>query len=323
MSNVKRILKWLFGILLIAIAALFLWGYAPDTDPLKMRAKYANATSQFVDVGNGLKIHIRDEGRKDGPVLVLLHGSNSSLHIWEPWLQRLGNTYRIISVDQIGHGLTGPNPSRDYSAKAFVDTLDIALTRLNVDRFALAGTSMGGWVAWEYALVHPQKVTDLILINSAGPPNDAPLKLSLGYRVQQTPMINQISTFITPRSLVDGAASSTVSNPAQITDAEIDRIWELVRYPGNRQATLDIIRAAPSRNEHLNQVSSIKTRTLILWGADDKNLPVSGADWFTRQIPGSVKIIYEKVGHLPMEEVPDRSAQDVEAFLQSSSAAKH
>jgi pimeloyl-ACP methyl ester carboxylesterase len=318
MSNVKRILKWLFGILIAATAALFLWGYAPDTDPARMRAKYANAASQFIDIGNGLKMHIRDEGKKDGPALVLLHGSNSSLHIWQQWSKRLGASYRIISIDQIGHGLTGPNPSRDYSAKAFVDTLDLALTRLKIDRFALAGSSMGGWVAWEYALVHPQKITDLILIDSAGPPNNAPAKLSLGYRVQQTPMINQISTFITPRSLVEGAARSTVADPDSITDPEIDRIWELVRYPGNRQATLDIIRAAPSRNEHLNQVSSIKARTLILWGADDKNLPVSGADWFARKIPGSEKIIYKNIGHLPMEEVPDQSAGDVDAFLQSS-----
>ena len=111
-----RLSKYVFTLLAIALAALFVWGYAPDTDPAAMKAKYSSAASQFVDAGGGLTVHLRDEGKRDGPVLVLLHGSNASLHTWEPWVARLGAKYRIISLDQIGHGLTGPNPTGQYDS---------------------------------------------------------------------------------------------------------------------------------------------------------------------------------------------------------------
>ena len=126
------------------IAVLFVLGYTPDTDPAAMKAKYASPASQFVDVGGGLTMHVRDEGKRDGPVLVLLHGSNASLHTWEPWVAQLKDKYRIISLDQIGHGLTGPNPTGQYDGAAFVGTLDALINRLGVTRFALAGNSMGG-----------------------------------------------------------------------------------------------------------------------------------------------------------------------------------
>ena len=116
----KRFFKYTLALLAVALIGLFVWGYAPDTDAAAMKAKYANQASQFVDVGGGLTMHVRDEGNRAGPVLVLLHGSNASLHTWEPWVARLGAKYRIISLDQIGHGLTGPNPTDQYDADAFV-----------------------------------------------------------------------------------------------------------------------------------------------------------------------------------------------------------
>jgi pimeloyl-ACP methyl ester carboxylesterase len=310
-----RILRYTFGLLLLVAVSLFAWGYAPDTDPAAMKAKYANAASQFVDLGGGLTMHVRDEGKRDGPVLVLLHGSNASLHVWEPWVARLGAKYRVISVDQIGHGLTGPNPTGQYDAAAFVGSLDALLIKLGVTRFALAGSSMGGWVAWEYALAHPDKLTHLILLDAAGPPDDPAKSISLGFMVQQTPAINQISTFITPRSMVASSYKSVVADPRIATEAKIGRTWQLARYPGNRQATLDIIAARTTQLQHVAMLGTIRQPTLILWGAKDTNIPVSGADWFAQRIPASVKIVYPGVGHLPMEEVPDQSAADADAFL--------
>jgi pimeloyl-ACP methyl ester carboxylesterase len=310
-----RVLRSLLLVLAFATAGIFLWGYAPDIEPGELRRKYANSTSQFIDVGGGLTMHVRDEGKRDGPVLVLLHGSNASLHTWEPWTARLKTKYRIISIDQIGHGLTGPNPTRQYDSAAFVGTLDAALMKLGISRFALAGSSMGGWVAWEYALAHPEKVTKLVLIDSAGPPDDPGQSISLGFRIQQTPLVGQISTVITPRSMVASSYRNVVADSRVATEAKIERTWQLIRYPGNRQATLDIIAARPKQRQHAGQLGSIRIPTLILWGEKDTNIPVSGADWFAARIPGSVKIIYPGIGHLPMEEAADRSAADLDAFL--------
>ena len=140
----KRALLWLLGLIAAALISLFAWGYAPDTDPAAMKAKYTNVASRFVDVEPGLKVHVRVEGNANGPALLLLHGSNSSLHTWEPWVARLGKDYRIVSMDLTGHGLTGPHPKRDYRVETTVGVVDAVVTKLGITRFALAGNSMGG-----------------------------------------------------------------------------------------------------------------------------------------------------------------------------------
>ena len=313
--NMKRLLKYTLGLLLMAIIALFVWGYAPDTDPAAMKAKYASASSQFIDIGGGLTMHVRDEGKRDGPVLVLLHGSNASLHTWEPWVERLKGKYRIISLDQIGHGLTGPNPSGKYDGDAFVGTLDALMVKMGVSKFALAGNSMGGFVAWEYALAHPEKLTHLVLVDAAGPPEDPNKKLPIGFKIARTPVLNKLALFITPRSLFEKSLHSTVSNQSIVTPAAIDRYWELNRYPGNREATGLRFAAYSGRGRDMDRVSEIKLPTLILWGAEDKLIPVSGADWFAARIAGAVRIIYPGIGHIPMEEAADQSAADLDAFL--------
>lgn len=312
----KRILNGLALLIVVAFAGLFAWGYAPDTDRAEMRAKYSNAASQFVDVGGGLTIHVRDEGKRDAPVLVLLHGSNASLQTWEPWVGRLGGAYRVISLDQIGHGLTGPNPTGDYTSAAFVDTLDKTLTKLGVDRFALAGNSMGGWIAWNYALAHPDKLTGLILVDASGPPEARPTALPIGFRIARTPGINRLARVITPRSMVEKSVHQSMSNQAVIEDKMIDRYWELLLYPGNREATAR--RFATPRNEaDPKALGALKVPTLILWGAEDKLIPLSAGQWFAKAIPGSRLIVYPGIGHIPMEEAPDKSAADVASWLQS------
>lgn len=311
----KRVLKWLGGLLVVAAIALLALGYTPDTDPAAMRAKYASSESQFVDVGGGLTMHVRDEGNREGPVLVLLHGSNASLHTWEPWVARLKSKYRIISLDQIGHGLTGPNPTGQYDGIAFVGTLNTLLTKLEINRFALAGNSMGGYVAWEYALAFPDKLTHLILIDAAGPPDDPAKKLPIGFRLARTPGINKLAEVITPRSVFAKSLHGSVSNQAIVTPAAIDRYWELNRYPGNRAATAARFAQYANRDRNTAGLSQLRMPTLILWGAEDKLIPVSGADWFAARIPGAKKIVYPGIGHIPMEETPDRSAADLDAFL--------
>ena len=311
----KRAFKWLGGLLLLALIALFALGYTPDTDPAAMRLKYGGSAAKFADVGGGLTMHYRDQGNPAGPVLVLLHGSNASLHTWEPWVARLGAKYRIISVDQIGHGLTGPNPSGQYDGAAFVSTLDALLTKLGVSRFALAGNSMGGYVAWEYALAHPEKLTQLVLVDAGGPPDDPNKQLPIGFRIARTPGLSKIALVITPRSVFEKSLHGSVSNQAIVTPAAIDRYWELNRFPGNRAATGARFAQYGKRDTNTGRLGEIKVPTLILWGAEDKLIPVSGADWFAARIPGSAKIVYPGIGHLPMEETPDQSAADVDAFL--------
>ena len=306
-----KAIKWLLAIILLAFAGLFIWGYAADVPLTELKAKYANAESEFVDLGEGLTVHLRDEGPADAPAIILLHGSNASLHTWDEWTQRMTDTYRIIRFDQPGHGLTGPHPKDDYSVAAFADVVDRVAANRGLGRFTLGGNSMGGGIAYEYAKTHPEKLDGLILVDSAGQPEAKPTALPIGFRIMQWPVINQLATIITPRSIIDQSLRSSVSKGSYIDDAEVDLYWELLRRPGNREATIKRFGQRSARPKEALDPKPLAIPALILWGEEDKLIPVSSAAWFAKRFPDSRTHIYQGIGHIPMQELPDESARDV------------
>lgn len=313
----KRFFKWLVIILLVAIAALFFWGYAPDTDAAAMKAKYGGGASQFVELQPGLTVHYRDEGKRDGRVVVLIHGSNASLHTWEPWVALLGKDYRIISLDLPGHGLTGSHPGDVYDYPVFVDVVDKLMTKLGVTKAVIGGNSMGGGTAWMFALAHPEKTEAILLVDAAGAPAWQAKKIPIGFRAMRTPVVKELARFIAPRSMFESSIKTSMSVQSKIDDPLIDRYWELNRYPGNREATMKRF-ALPHNNRQASKeaLAVIKVPVMVMWGEDDNLIPVSSAKWFAEAIPGSKLVVYPKVGHIPMEEVPEQSAADVKAWLE-------
>jgi pimeloyl-ACP methyl ester carboxylesterase len=315
-EQMKRFAKWVAIILAVVLVGGFALGYTPDTDPAAMKAKYAGGASKFMDLGQGLSVHYRDQGKRDGRVLVLIHGSNASLHTWEPWVQRLGGEYRIITLDLPGHGLTGRHPGGVYDYPVFVDVVDKVMTRLGVARAVIGGNSMGGGVTWMYALAHPEKTDGLILVDAAGAPRWEAKSVPIGFRLARTPVINKLMLYISPRSIFEKSLLASISVKSLASPAMVDRYWELNRYPGNREATLQ--RFAYAHNNHpatKAQLSAIKAPVMIMWGAEDGLIPVSSAKWFADALPGAKSVIYPKVGHIPMEEVPDQSAADVKTWI--------
>ncbi|OYY72647.1 alpha/beta fold hydrolase [Sphingomonas sp. 28-63-12] len=311
----RKFFGWLALILMVAIGGALLYFRTPDTDPAAMRAKYGAAPSQFVDLGGGLTVHLRDTGSRSAPVLMLIHGSNASLHTWEPWAARLGQRYRIIRFDLPGHGLTGPSPSRDYSSAAFADVIEKVRAKLGVDHMILAGNSMGGGVAWHYALMYPEHLRGLILVDASGQPEPGNHSAPLAFRIARMPVLRNLAAMITPRSLIADSLPTAFSDKSFATDKAIDLYWELLRYPGNRTATIDRFSTTPDYATTA-KLARIKTPTLILWGDEDHLIPVSSAHWLHDRLPGSQLIIYPKTGHVPMEERADQSAADVYRFIE-------
>lgn len=317
-SPARRRRRW--PIVLAAIAALLVGVYfvlrTPDIPAAELRAKYANAESEFVEVAPGLTVHLRDEGPALGPVVMLLHGSNASLQTWEPWVEQLKATHRVISYDHPGHGLTGPHPRDCYTAACFVDVVEAVARNRKLDRFVLAGNSMGGWIAWNYALAHPERLAGLVLVDASGaplPPEIEP-KSPIGFRIARTPGLNLLMREITPRSMVEKSLRQSVSVQASVTPAVVDRYWELLRYPGNRRAT-GLRFATPRVVATADKLGKIATPTLVMWGREDRLVPVQAADVFDTYVPNSRAVIYDGVGHIPMEEAPYRSVADLSDFL--------
>jgi len=319
----KRFLAWLVAIILLLVTALFIWGYAPDTDATAMKAKYGGGASQFVELKPGLNVHYRDEGKQDGKVLVLIHGSNASLHTWEPWVKRLGSDYRIISMDLPGHGLTGLNPAEAYDNESYVGVVEALLSRLGITKAVIGGNSMGGGVSWMYALAHPEKTEAVLLVDAVGQPQAKPEELPIGFRLIRIPVIKEAARLIAPRSIFESSIKNTMSVQSKIDASMIDRYWELNRFPGNREATMKRFSSPGSmKSGTKEQLATIKVPVMIMWGEEDKLIPVSSARWFAEAVPSAKLVIYPNVGHIPMEEVPDQSASDVKAWLDALPARK-
>ncbi len=304
--------------MVVAIVALLFVGWfaarTPDIPVAELRAKYGSPASQYVEVLPGLTVHLRDEGPRDAPVLLLLHGSNASLHTWEPWVARLKDRTRIVSLDLPAHGLTGADPNHDYSTARSAQVVAAVADRLGLKRFVLGGNSMGGGIAARFAILHPERLDGLILVDAGGQPQSGERDIPLAFRIAEIPVLRDLVASITPRWLVANGIAGAVSVKSVLTEAAIDRYWELLRYPGNRTATLERF-AQGYGSVTPAELARVKTPTLILWGREDRFIPVASAAWYARQLPQARTVIYDGVGHLPMEETPDRSAADVRAFL--------
>ena len=310
-------MKWLIRILLTLAAVLVVLFFVfrtPDTDAEAMRAKYGGEPSQFVTIGDGTEIHLRDEGPRDGLPIILLHGSNADLHTWEPWAEGLKEQYRVIRFDQIGHGLTGPDPNDDYSLASFVADIDEVANALKLDRFVLAGNSMGGSHTVGYALEHPERLLGMVLVDAGGAPVKDDSPGNIGFTIARTPVVNQLMRHITPRSLIEQSLRQSVSKEAIVTEAMVDRYWELLRYPGNRGAS--IIRFSRDwTGFDETQVSSITVPALIIWGEEDGLIPAFAGEWYDEKLPVSELVVYPGIGHLPQEEAPEASIADLKDWL--------
>ncbi|WP_328831696.1 alpha/beta hydrolase [Thermaurantiacus tibetensis] len=310
--------KLLAGLAVVAglLVAAFLAVRTPDIPAEVLRARYANAASQFLDLAPGFAVHVRDEGPRDAPVLLLLHGSNASLHTWEPWVERLGQDYRVVTLDLQGHGLTGPIPSGCYTGSCMAETVERVRARLGIERMAVGGNSMGGLVAIRYALAHPERVSALILVDSAGAQFRNGGSRPLGFRIAAMPGARTLAEQITPRAMIARSLDQSTSVKAAATPEKVDRYWELLRHPGNRAATIARFAAPrePFGAETLKPLAGLPV--LILWGREDRLFPPEAAAWFKAALPEAELVILDGVGHIPQEEAPDASAEAVRAFLE-------
>jgi pimeloyl-ACP methyl ester carboxylesterase len=311
-------MKWLLrivGVLFALLVVLFLIFRTPDTDPAEMRAKYGAPPSQFVEIGGGVKVHLRDEGPRDGVPIILLHGSNADLHTWDAWTQALKGKYRVIRFDQIGHGLTGPNIAGDHSPESFIADIDEVADALKLDKFVLGGNSMGGGHTVGYAIKHPERLLGIVLVDAGGAPPREKSAGNTGFSIARTPGLNLVMKYITPRSLVEKSLRQSVSNQDIVTDAAVDRYWELLRYPGNRAATIErFSRGWSSFSE--SQVAGIKVPALVMWGDEDQLIPLSAGKWYAKTLPDSTFKVYKGIGHLPHEEAAKATIADLEAWLE-------
>ncbi len=270
---------------------------------------YTNQDSRFLVIDD-LLVHYKDQGQ--GQTIVLLHGAFSSMHTYDAWTEQLIAHYRVIRLDLMGFGLTGGNSSGDYTMGNHIRVLREFLNRLGVEQCDLVGSSLGGWITWEFAYRYPKQVRKMVLIDAAGfLEEDA---IPLPFKLAQSRLAPHLLKYIIRRSVLELFVRQVFFDPSKATGAVVTRYYDLFTREGNNEALLQFVASPFQDNSHF--LREIKQPTLVLWGAEDAWIPVEHAYRFRDSLPHATLTIYPKVGHIPMEEAPYDSLVDLVDFLE-------
>ncbi len=271
--------------------------------------KYSLKDSKFMHL-YGINVHYCDEGR--GEVILLLHGVFSSLHTFNKWTEILSQSYRVIRLDLPGFGLTGPSIDNEYAIDLYVRYVKKFMDNLGIQNFHIAGNSLGGWIAWEFAVANEDRVKKMILINSAGYITD--WNYPLPFIIAQTPVLKKVFNYeIVPKVVVRRFLRQVIIDQFIVSDDLVNRYYDIIHREGNLEAFLRIANSRFIQNT--NALKTLKTSTLVLWGSEDAWISSNDAEKFRKDLQHVSVKIYPNVGHIPMEEIPNESALDVLNFI--------
>ena len=302
------------AIIVVTLAVLLLggglWLYNPDLPRATLERRWAPPPSQFVEAG-GVRLHVRDTGPRDGPAVLLIHGFGSSLHTWEAWMPLLEDRFRVVSLDLPGFGLTGPDPTGDYSDERSITVLVALMDRLGIGKAAVVGSSMGGRIAWRFAAAEPARVSKLVLM---APDGFASMGREYDRAPERLPWLMRLLPYTAPKPLLRRTMSNAYAVPGVLTDAVVDRYHAMLLAPGVRRAILD--RLLQSRLVPPEPIlATIRAPVLLLWGERDGAIPAANAANYERALPDARTVILPGIGHVPMEEAPEASARALRTFL--------
>jgi pimeloyl-ACP methyl ester carboxylesterase len=322
-SPFSRRLLSVATITLLAVGVGSYIGARRDAPPAaldELRERYGSPQSKYVDVA-GVSVHYRDEG--SGPVLVLMHGSFGSLHMFDGLVALLSDRYRIIRFDQAPGGLSGPVPDGfTLTPEEFTHQF---LATLGVGPVAVLGTSSGGIYAYRYAATYPQDVTAVVLSNV---PPSAPVDNAGAARRQ--PWLTQLSSltcakFAKPWSKTcwhDFLESMFVRREL-VTDELVTRYYDLNRRAEASQfTTMTAIMREDARV--IDFLGRVTAPTLLIWGTDSKVLPPPTGELMSDRLTGTTPELHvvERVAHYPPLEAPREIADLVGPFLARTLAAR-
>lgn len=305
----KRLVLALVALVVVVLLAGIAWLYTPDLPRAVLEARYLDVHSSYAEV-DGIRLHVRDTGQKDAPAVIMLHGFGASLHTWEPWAKVLSADHRVVRFDLPGFGLTGTDPTNDYSDERSVKLIAALMDQLGIARASFIGNSIGGRIAWHFAAEHPSRVDKLVLVSPDG-------FASPGFDYGKAPAIPaafRLLPYVLPRMMLRMNLAPAYANPQNLTEATLTRYHDLMRAPGVRAAII-------ARTEQTVLVppepllQKIVAPTLLVWGEKDAMIPVTNARDYASAMPSSRLVTLPGAGHVPQEEAPDASLPPVRAFL--------
>jgi 2-hydroxymuconate-semialdehyde hydrolase len=262
-------------------------------------------------IAGGITTNYHDAG--DGPPVVLLHGSGPGVSAWANWrlvIPALAPSHRVVAPDLVGFGFTEPPTDIVYDLDTWIAHLEAFLDALEVDTLSLVGNSFGGALALAFTARHPERVSKLVLMGSAGirfPLTDA-LDAIWGYEPTPERMRQMLELLVSDRSIVTD----------ELVDLRFraslrDGVQEAYRamFPAPREHGIDAL-ATPEA-----EIAGISQETLVIHGRDDQVVPWETSVRLSDLIRGSELHVFGACGHWVQIERTDRFNQLLSGFLAS------
>jgi pimeloyl-ACP methyl ester carboxylesterase len=285
-----------------------------DVDWAKNRETvFHSEHSKFTEVGS-VRVHYQEAGGKTGRPIVLLHGFASSTLVWSKVFLNLAEAgFRVIVPDLLGYGYSGKPRNGEYTIEGQAKLVVGLLAQMGIERATIVGSSYGGAVAATCALDYPGQVERLVLVGTVN--NDRPLQFKL-MRVFGSRVIGGLISplLIGSRRLLRMRMKRVYDRHAWLLDERRVEARHLpLRAAATQRAIIRTVRLWDanriSRDAHL-----IRQPTLLLWGANDPEIPLADGERLHASIPGSRLIVFLNCGHLPHEEYPDEFVEIVSDF---------
>lgn len=308
---IKRLILWPLSGLLALLLLWLLWSLIAyrDIPVAALEARYGDESLRRVDI-DGVPLRYRVEGQ--GPALLLIHSHYFNMRMWDDWVPTLARYFRVIRFDMTSHGLTGPEPSADYSMERDLELIRGLLDHLGVELFSVAGSSLGGNMAFHLAAQEPDRVEALVLINSGGLPREG----ARGTRGTIPGWVDYM-TYFTPTSAFRRFLQWMIVDDSLVTDAQVKQFHQMFRREGNRFAEFARLRGFDV-GEPEPLLAEVRAPVLVMWGADNPQLPVTQVDRFEKLLVNAAsfeRIVYEETGHVLPLERPVEGGADLRDFL--------
>ncbi len=304
---------WIAGAISLGVAAKLLLR-PRDADWARNRhVVFHSDHSRFVEV-DGIRVHYQEAGDPSAPPLILIHGFASSTLVWSKVFLRLAAAgFRVIAIDMLGYGYSGKPRNGEYTIPGQAKLLLGLLDQLGIERATLVGSSYGGAVAATCALDYPERVERLVMVGAVN--NNRPLNFKL-MRVFSSPLFGDVVSplLIGSRRLLRRRMKRVYDRHDWVLDERRVEARHLpLRAAGTQRAMIRTVRSwnadRISRDAHL-----INKPTLLIWGENDREIPVADGEHLHEQIPGSRLIVFLDCGHIPHEEYPEEFTNVVVDF---------
>lgn len=241
----------------------------------------------------GQKIYYAEAG--SGPDVILLHGLGGDRTNWNATIPALAAKYHVIAPDQVGFGQSD-KPMIDYRVGTLVDFLNAFYKKLGISKATLVGNSLGGWVAMDFTLAHPEKVDRLVLVDSAGLSQQ---------RYGGEPLTRERLLGLNPSTIAgEKALMSIVFYNKMFASDQFAEQALVGHLRKNDSYTIDRFIDSLLRGEDFvdGRLGAIKSPTMVVWGREDALIPLAAGKVLAQEIPGAASVILDSCGHVPQAE---------------------